>query len=578
MQSHDFASTYVGTPYYMSPEICAAEKYTLHSDIWSLGCIMYELCTRKPPFDARTHFHLVQKIKEGRFDQPIPNIYSAELQNVIKSCLKTNPHQRPDTATLLQLPVVRLMRKEREVVEVGRLLQLKSDEADEKLKALDAQLATIDLERQKALAEIDSTVRREWEVKARLEIDRQIALETEKLRKEYESQVTTRVQEEVEKHLRSLAAAENTRLSSGRHTPSDIPQSSISTNEELEFPSQTDLTSLSFDSPIDLSQSTKNVPLKKSTRTPFARCRTTYDSPMDVHMASPSPLPVSNNVNSLALSPRRLAPLAPTNIFSTAAEQRGRWEPHFLSPTESADSEDEGNLDDADDQVPDLPSPTFVRKPLGQDPFKIPRPHLQRQATAPVARLQSQQAPLFAGKPAIGAVNLHTMFSKPKDGRPSTVMVPSQITVNAATNGAPRPNSPNRRISKVPMIIDAAGSPTRRPSVKKLKAANAGGEEMLKAVTSKNMFGAVAGTTTGTNANYMGNGNGGHGIGRTLVELSQEKAQEKVMVMQDGQQGEGAVKMAARVCQWDERDVPVWDPERDEMPSPFLARKGRAMA
>ena len=39
MQSHDFASTYVGTPFYMSPEICAAEKYTLKSDIWSLSLI-----------------------------------------------------------------------------------------------------------------------------------------------------------------------------------------------------------------------------------------------------------------------------------------------------------------------------------------------------------------------------------------------------------------------------------------------------------------------------------------------------------------------------------------------------------
>ncbi len=43
MQSNDFAHTYVGTPYYMSPEIAGGESYTLYSDIWSLGCIMYEL-------------------------------------------------------------------------------------------------------------------------------------------------------------------------------------------------------------------------------------------------------------------------------------------------------------------------------------------------------------------------------------------------------------------------------------------------------------------------------------------------------------------------------------------------------
>lgn len=75
MQSHDFASTYVGTPYYMSPEICASERYTLASDIWALGCITYELCARKVPFNANTQFQLVQKIKEGRVD-PLPDNYS----------------------------------------------------------------------------------------------------------------------------------------------------------------------------------------------------------------------------------------------------------------------------------------------------------------------------------------------------------------------------------------------------------------------------------------------------------------------------------------------------------------------
>src|SRR6195952_5571524 len=76
--SHDFASTYVGTPFYMSPEICAAERYSHHSDVWSLGCIMYELASRCVPFDARSHVELVMKIKAGRL-KPLPNNYSQEL-------------------------------------------------------------------------------------------------------------------------------------------------------------------------------------------------------------------------------------------------------------------------------------------------------------------------------------------------------------------------------------------------------------------------------------------------------------------------------------------------------------------
>ena len=200
MQSHDFASTYVGTPFYMSPEICAAELYTLHSDIWSLGCIMYELCAREPPFNAKTHFHLVQKIKDGKFNQ-LPDMYSLELQNVIKSCLKINPSLRPDTAQLLNIPMMRLMRKETEVVELGKILRSTEELARNKVKAAEAQLLSLESEKSR----IETTVRLEWEVKARLEIDRQIQIETEKLRKKFESEVHARVEKELQVRLGAMS-------------------------------------------------------------------------------------------------------------------------------------------------------------------------------------------------------------------------------------------------------------------------------------------------------------------------------------------------------------------------------------
>jgi len=46
------ASTVVGTPYYLSPELCEEKPYNNKSDIWSLGCVLYELCTQKHPFEA----------------------------------------------------------------------------------------------------------------------------------------------------------------------------------------------------------------------------------------------------------------------------------------------------------------------------------------------------------------------------------------------------------------------------------------------------------------------------------------------------------------------------------------------
>jgi NIMA (never in mitosis gene a)-related kinase len=51
-QTANFAHTVVGTPYYLSPELCEEKPYNHKSDIWSLGCVLYELCTFKHPFEA----------------------------------------------------------------------------------------------------------------------------------------------------------------------------------------------------------------------------------------------------------------------------------------------------------------------------------------------------------------------------------------------------------------------------------------------------------------------------------------------------------------------------------------------
>ena len=598
MQSHDFASTYVGTPFYMSPEICAAERYTLQSDIWSLGCIMYELCARQPPFNAKTHFHLVQKIKEGRFE-PLPSIYSPELQGVIKSCLKTNPLTRPDTASLIQLPVVRLMRKEREVVELGKVLKTKEELALQKTAELKARAASLESEKEKTRAEIEATVRREWEVKARLEIDRQLQIEMERLQKKFENDVQSRVELEVQKQLRSRETVKERTSES----PTDIPLSSVSTCNDTDFPSTTDLSSLSIESPV--LQKSNPIPPKKSTRTPFARARTQYDSPMDIQMAEPSPMSIA----SLSLSPRRTAAaVAATrmpnskNIFAAAAaaQQRARWEPHLPSPVPFDDDEEE-NDEDLDD-IPELPSPTRASRAAVPDPFKAPtRPGLLRQKTAPIQRHNIQPPPLFTNETTANTA------SKPLFP-PSQQQEQQQIP-----NRVPKPISPNRRLSRLPssasntnLKIGDAGSPIRRvpprSPIKNSKAI-AGGEDMFKAVVQRNMLGNGGGAGVATAVTSNATTNGG---GRTLVELAQARAGgisaaaaltaaamgmgkgfgggDENLVVGDGLGGgEGGIRMAARVLDWEkERDrggeveVPMWDPEIHEMPSPFL-RRGRAM-
>ena len=85
-----FANTYVGTPYYMSPELIQETSYDAKSDIWSLGCLVYELCALKPPFhEAQTHSELSMLIRNGRIP-PLPKGYSHALNQVIKAMLNLN--------------------------------------------------------------------------------------------------------------------------------------------------------------------------------------------------------------------------------------------------------------------------------------------------------------------------------------------------------------------------------------------------------------------------------------------------------------------------------------------------------
>lgn len=59
-----FLRTQTGTPYYASPEVWRDEPYDTKSDIWSLGCLIYELCSLMPPFRANDIEGLYKKVQE----------------------------------------------------------------------------------------------------------------------------------------------------------------------------------------------------------------------------------------------------------------------------------------------------------------------------------------------------------------------------------------------------------------------------------------------------------------------------------------------------------------------------------
>ncbi|XP_012991241.2 serine/threonine-protein kinase Nek3 isoform X2 [Esox lucius] len=95
-----YAHTYVGTPYYVSPEIWDNQPYNNKSDVWSLGCVLYELCTLQHPFQAPSWKSLIMKVCRGSYP-PLPPHLPYELQYLIKQMFKTNPRDRPSIHTIL---------------------------------------------------------------------------------------------------------------------------------------------------------------------------------------------------------------------------------------------------------------------------------------------------------------------------------------------------------------------------------------------------------------------------------------------------------------------------------------------
>uniref|UniRef100_W5KDR6 non-specific serine/threonine protein kinase n=1 Tax=Astyanax mexicanus TaxID=7994 RepID=W5KDR6_ASTMX len=101
----DMASTCVGTPCYLSPELCQDIPYSTKSDIWALGCLLYELCTLKPAFWARNLLNLFYKILKGEYS-PAPDQYSKDLHSLIEKMLCLVPENRPSASSILGMPYV----------------------------------------------------------------------------------------------------------------------------------------------------------------------------------------------------------------------------------------------------------------------------------------------------------------------------------------------------------------------------------------------------------------------------------------------------------------------------------------
>ena len=104
--SVEVAKTFIGTPYYLSPEIVSNQPYSYKSDVWSLGVLLYELCTLKLPFDGVSLNKLSANILNGIYE-PVNKIYSIELRDLVKELLNPSVNKRPFVEEILKKPLIR---------------------------------------------------------------------------------------------------------------------------------------------------------------------------------------------------------------------------------------------------------------------------------------------------------------------------------------------------------------------------------------------------------------------------------------------------------------------------------------
>jgi serine/threonine protein kinase len=582
IESTDFASTYVGTPFYMSPEIYNGEKYTLEADVWAVGCLIYELCTHQPPFPANSQTKLVEKVLKGSTGEEfqadfrrafrnssLPNVYSEELQNVILRCLKPNPRHRPKTYQLLGQRSVWMQRREQELEEWAEQLR-------EEQSALEANLLKRQQEMelqmqnqmQKDIKEAESTYR----LKVDMQGQQKLQSDTERLRGRFETEVAERVTVETARFVENFkleatcAAQVQGESRAGGQDPISRPQTSLShvdpfmqsittstsPDEDSLTTANTSFGSLSIQTspkPGSIFEKKEKLPIPKRQRVAYCRSKTSFESPGDIHMSDPSPMSIS----SLNLSPRRTVPAPPThfprgNIFAEAEAARQKWEPRLAYTTDDEEDDDDV-LDFLNNDSPIRPKPIK----LTSDPMKPPppqlrpgRPNMVRQhTTAAVMQTLSNKPALLPSKRSKAADVRAALAAGLKPPRADIARSATESNLNARPVSPPR----NRRLSKIPsstnLKADAATSPKRGLTSKlapkgvnrNQDSTGTGGEEMLKAVHARNLG------------------------GKTLVELSQERQMRGVVA-------EGDRDLCA----------PVWDPEvcgEECMPSPFLKRDVR---
>ena len=111
MGDKKLTNTVIGTPFYLAPEIWKNSKYDYRCDVFSMGCVVYEMAMLRPPFKSSSVEELYKLVKRGQYP-PITSKYSKALKIFVSQCLQTNFKIRPNIKKLLESEDIKKQLKE----------------------------------------------------------------------------------------------------------------------------------------------------------------------------------------------------------------------------------------------------------------------------------------------------------------------------------------------------------------------------------------------------------------------------------------------------------------------------------
>ncbi|XP_033068578.1 serine/threonine-protein kinase Nek11 isoform X2 [Trachypithecus francoisi] len=205
MGSCDLATTLTGTPHYMSPEALKQQGYDTKSDIWSLACILYEMCCMNHAFAGSNFLSIVLKIVEG--DTPsLPERYPEELNAIMESMLNKNPSLRPSAIEILKIPYIdeqlqHLMCRHSEMTLEDKNLECQKEAA----RIINAMQKRIHLQTLRALSEVQKMTPRERMRLRKLQVADEKARKLKKIVEEKYEENSKRMQELRSRNFQQLS-------------------------------------------------------------------------------------------------------------------------------------------------------------------------------------------------------------------------------------------------------------------------------------------------------------------------------------------------------------------------------------